>query len=94
MALGLVLVGCTQPGADAVTCGGNGQDSTRAVRIALDTLGKVERFQSVVLRYSRDSTGVRVVTMPAPSAKVLDGMGIVRVGPSCKVLSVVQTDSA
>ena len=75
-------------------CGRGPGDSLAAAKVALDTVNAGSRFKSVVLRYTRDSTGFRIVTMPAPTSRVTDGMAIVRLGPACQILSVTLTDSA
>ena len=95
-ALGVLAAACTSGKAADVACGDNLQDSARAARIALDTLLKRQSIHSVVLRYSHDSTGVRIVTVPVqvPGKIVLDGMGIVRLGAGCRVLSLIEADSA
>lgn len=71
-------------------------DSSRAARVALDSLGRLDSFPSAVLRFERDGAGTRIVTWPdpRPGARVVDGMAIVRVSPSCRIISLVQTDSA
>jgi hypothetical protein len=86
--------GVRQVAAVPVGCMVGAADSTRAVGVALDTLGRLDRFRSVVYGVRRDSGSFRIVTMPAPEESVLDGMAIVRVGPDCRVVSLVQTDSA
>ena len=75
------------------SCGGPARDSAQAVRIALDTLHRLQAFASQPVRFSLDSSEFRIVTAPV-SSLVLDGMAIVRLSRSCRVLSVVQTDSA
>ena len=75
-------------------CRGGADDSTLAAFVALDTLNRSDPFTSVILRYSRDSTGFRIVTMPAPGSRVIDGMAIIRLTPACRIISVVKTDSA
>jgi hypothetical protein len=49
-----------------------------------------------MVRFERDSAGVRIVTWPdrRAGAMVVDGMAIVRVGLNCRIVSLVQTDSA
>ena len=69
-------------------------DSTRAVRIALDSMGQVYRFKSSVHRYGRDATGLRVVTLPTPGQSVRDGMAIVLVDHACRISRLTLTDSA
>ena len=69
-------------------------DSSTAARIALDSLARFYPFRSVVLRFERGTAGARIVTSPAPGARVLDGMAIVELGPDCRIRSLVQTDSA
>jgi hypothetical protein len=71
-------------------------DSSRAARVALDSLARLDPFPSAVLRFARDSAGTRIVTWPdrRAGATVVDGMAIVRVTPSCRIASIVQTDSA
>jgi len=75
-------------------CKGGADDSALAAFVALDTLNRSDPFNSVILRYSRDSTGFRIVTMPAPGRHILDGMAIIRLTPECRIISVVKTDSA
>ena len=75
-------------------CRGGADDSALAAFAALDTTNRSDPFSSVILRYSRDSTGFRIVTMPAPGSHVVDGMAIIRLSPACRVISVVKTDSA
>jgi len=76
---------------DRPTC-----DSTRAAQLALDSLARLDPFRSAVLRFQRDSAGVRIVTWPEPRTGTIvrDGMAIVRVSPACRIVSLVQTDSA
>lgn len=71
-------------------------DSTRAVRLALDSLARLDSFPSAVLRFQRDSNGLRIVTWPdrAAGATIVDGMAIVQLTPTCRITSLVQTDSA
>ena len=71
-------------------------DSTRAAQLALDSLARLDPFHSAVLRFERDSAGVRIVTWPERQTGTIvrDGMAIVRVGPTCRIVSLVQTDSA
>ncbi|HET6764202.1 MAG TPA: hypothetical protein VFH27_11040 [Longimicrobiaceae bacterium] len=44
-------------------------------------------------RIEADSAGTRIITRPADAA-TLDGMAIVRVNRSCRIISLVRTDSA
>jgi hypothetical protein len=69
-------------------------DSARAARLALDTLARLDKFPSAVYRYEPQADGVRIVTWPAESLHILDGMAIVRVSRTCRILTLVQTDSA
>ena len=69
-------------------------DSNQVVRITLDSLARLDGFRSEVFRYEPDSMGFRIVTVPAPSARVLDGMAIVRVSRACRIENLTQTDSA
>jgi len=71
-------------------------DSSQAARLALDSLARLDSFPSAVVRFERDSTGVRIVTGPdrQAGATVVDGMAVVRVTPTCRIASLVQTDSA
>src|SRR5216684_2522890 len=75
-------------------CDGGGSDSARAARVALDTLARIQPFPSQVYRFSRDSSGFRIVTLPAPDHLMTDGMAIIRLNAQCQVTSLVQTDSA
>ena len=63
---------------------------------ALDSVARVYPFPSAVLRFERDSLGTRIVTWPdrRAGATALDGMAVVRVTESCRILSLVQADSA
>jgi hypothetical protein len=72
---------------------GTACDSARAAHIALDSLARLDPFSSAVSRFDSDSTGVRIVTGPA-RADVLDGAAVVRVDRGCRIVSLVQTDSA
>jgi hypothetical protein len=80
----------------AVTAAGDaaGCDSALAARVALDSLGRLDPFRSAVLRFQRDTAGFRIVTSPADSGSRTDGMAVVRVGRDCRVVALVQTDSA
>ena len=69
-------------------------DSTSAARVAIDSLGQLDRFRSKVLRFERDADSVRIVTMPGGQIPVLDGMAVVRINARCRITSLVQTDSA
>jgi hypothetical protein len=69
-------------------------DSARAARVAIDSLTKVDPYRSRVLRFNRDSLGVRIVTMPDSGSAVTDGMAVIRVNDQCRIISLVQTDSA
>ena len=75
-------------------CGAGSSDSARAANLALDTVRKLSPFSSQVFRFSRDSAGFRIVTIPAPGQHVTDGMAIVRLTLECRIASLVQTDSA
>lgn len=79
-----------------VRCAGGVADSADAVALALDTLARLDRYRSAVVRFARDSAGYRLVTVPAPEPTmiVFDGMAIVHVSRECRVTRVVQTDSA
>ena len=93
----LGAAGCApspDPSGAPAECRAGPADSARAVAIALDTLHRLDRFQSVVNGVRRDSGSFRIVTMPAPDEHLLDGMAVVRVGPDCRVVSLIQTDSA
>jgi len=92
--LSLFLGACSPHRGTSIQCSGQSQDSAHAVQIALDTLSNRVSWTSVVARYSHDSLGFRVVTMPTPGTSVLDGMGIIRLDAECHVLSLVVTDSA
>jgi len=75
------------------TCGTQPGDSARVVQRVLDSLARGAPFRSKVYRYQLDSLGIRIVTMPA-DARFVDGMAIVRIDPRCRIVSIVQTDSA
>ena len=80
-------------GSDAGALSRASCDSTSAVRIALDSLRKLDTLPSTVLRFQSDTNGFRVVTM-VRHAYIRDGMSIVRISATCRILSLVQTDSA
>jgi hypothetical protein len=69
-------------------------DSASAAKVAIDSLTKIDPFRSRVLRFERDSLGVRIVTMPDSGSRVLDGMAVIHVNRGCRITSLVQTDSA
>jgi hypothetical protein len=69
-------------------------DSARATRVVIDSLDRAFPFRSAIFRYGADSAGIRVVTIPAPGAKVLDGMAIVRLDGACRITRVEPRDSA
>ncbi len=69
-------------------------DSARAVSVVIDSLAKGDPFRSQVLRFARETGGVRIVTMPDSSSSMLDGMAILHVDAACRILSVTRTDSA
>jgi hypothetical protein len=75
-------------------CGGLVNDSTAAAELVLDSLSKLLPFPSAVYRYSRDATGFRIVTVPAPGTHVTDGRAIVQLTGQCRISSLVLTDSA
>ena len=75
-------------------CTGGSDDSSAAVSVAIDTLSKLDSFRSEVLRYAHDSTGFRIVTIPAAGQHLVDGMAIVVLDSQCRIVSLVQTDSA
>ena len=91
-------LGCGSPGhgppRHTARCNGGPGDSALAVSVALDTVAKLMRFPSQVAHFGHDSTGFRIVTMPAQGPAVLDGMATVRLALSCQVQSVVESDSA
>jgi hypothetical protein len=96
LAIGLWACGGVSQGADQSTGRATPCDSARAARVALDSLARLDRSPSAVLRFERDSAGVRIVTLPdrQANATVRDGMAIIRVGPNCRIVTLVQTDSA
>jgi hypothetical protein len=51
-------------------------------------------FQSEIFRYSHDSIGFRLVTIPAAGELMMDGMAVVELSPTCQIRNVVQRDSA
>ena len=69
-------------------------DSARAANVAIDSLSRLDPFKSEVYRYEPESAGVRIVTWPARDQEVIDGMAIIRLDQACRILSLVQTDSA
>ena len=93
----LVLLGgaCTRK-QERASQGRAACDSISAVRVALDSLAHLDPFRSAVLRFARDSQGIRIVTMPdqQSSGLVVDGMAVVHVNDRCLITSLVQTDSA
>jgi len=86
----------SRPRADGQTARETPCDSSRAARVALDSLSRLDSFPSAVFRFERDSAGTRIVTGPdrRAGATVVDGMAVVRVTPTCRIASLVQTDSA
>ena len=94
-AVGVAVVLCILSGRahGQARCTGGPSDSARAANIVLDTLRRLDTFPSRVFRFSRDSSGFRIVTEPA-DGRTADGMAIVRLDGRCKVTSIVQTDSA
>ena len=91
---GILASACARPAAQAAqaTCGGLPSDSARAVCRALDTLSRGYQIPSRVLSVERRADSFQVRTAPADAA-MLDGMGLVAVGPGGLVLSVVVSDS-
>jgi hypothetical protein len=69
-------------------------DSAHAARVVTDSLAQGDPFRSQVLRFAREPGGVRIVTMPDSSSRMLDGMAIVHVDAACRILSITRTDSA
>ena len=71
-------------------------DSTRAVNIAIDSLITVDHFKSKVYRFEHDSAGTQVVTIPnmPNTSSIVDGMAVIRIDGSCRITSLVRTDSA
>lgn len=69
-------------------------DSAQAARVALDSLAQLDPFPSAVYRFESDSLGVRIVTWPTSGQLVLDGMAVVRIDRACRIVSLIQTDSA
>ena len=67
-------------------------DSARLVQVALDTLARLDPFDSAVHRLEPGDAGTRVITRPTDEA-TLDGMAAVLVDLNCQILSVVQSDS-
>jgi hypothetical protein len=68
-------------------------DSASAASVVIDSLGRIDPFRSKVLRFERDSAGLRIVTIP-DTPTIVDGMAVARVGARCRITSLVQTDSA
>jgi hypothetical protein len=97
LAIQLALGACSSAGSArgqaALLCSGLSTDSARAAQVSLDTVNRVSNFPSVVLRYSRDSAGFRIVTMPDSGRHVLDGMAVVQLTPQCAVVSLILTQS-
>jgi hypothetical protein len=66
----------------------------------LDSLARLDPFPSAVYRLTQDMLGMRFVTWPdhawaeAAQIQILDGMAIVHVNATCRIVSLVQTDSA
>jgi hypothetical protein len=69
-------------------------DSTNAVKVAIDSLAKIDPFRSKVFRYEHNARDIRIVTMPDTSPRITDGMAIIHVNSRCRITSLVQTDSA
>ena len=81
-------------------------DSARAAHIVLDSLDRLNFSPSAVYRLTRDTLGMRFVTMPdharleaaqvydSMAIVILDGMAIVHVNAACRIVRLVQTDSA
>jgi hypothetical protein len=78
----------------SVTSAAPSCDSTTAARIAIDSLAQIDPFRSKVLRFARNSGSVRIVTMPDGQVPVLDGMAVVWINARCRIISLMQTDSA
>ena len=70
-------------------------DSTLAADIALDSVDRTMPFRSSVHVFEQDSTGIRIVTYPVQSEKIIvtDGGGMVRLNVKCEITSVVFGDS-
>ena len=93
----VLLAGACTRKQERASPGGAACDSISAVRVALDSLAHLDQFRSAVLRFARDSQGMRIVTMPDQQSSgrvVVDGMAVVHVNDRCLITSLVQTDSA
>jgi hypothetical protein len=90
-----LIAACASPPATSTRparCVDSATDSARAVCRALDTLVHGFQLPSRVLTIERTNNSYRIRTVPA-NPDVLDGMGLVIVGPGDSILEVEVSDS-